>query len=136
MGALPWRPSGAIARDQTCRIHMTQIGQRAQRMYRLAFDIGGTFTDFVLEDTRDHTLRLWKVPSSTGAPADAVVTALRDMLADGDIVPSDISAILHATTVATNAILERKGARTALVTTRGFRDIALLGRQKRPTPMT
>lgn len=101
-------------------------------MYRLAFDIGGTFTDFVLEDMRDHSLRLWKVPSSTGAPADAVVTALREMLAGGGIGPGDISAILHATTVATNAILERKGARTALVTTRGFRDIAMLGRQKRP----
>jgi N-methylhydantoinase A len=101
-------------------------------MYRLAFDIGGTFTDFVLHDTREDTLRLWKVPTSSGAPADAVVKALHQLLEDGTVEPADIGAILHATTVATNAILERKGARTALITTRGFRDIALLGRQKRP----
>jgi N-methylhydantoinase A len=101
-------------------------------MLRLAFDIGGTFTDFVLQDTRDNALRIWKVPTSSSAPADAVMRAIRDMLAAGNVQPADISGILHATTVATNAILERKGARTALVTTRGFRDIAMLGRQKRP----
>ena len=101
-------------------------------MFRLAFDIGGTFTDFALQDTRDNALRIWKVPTSSSAPADAVMRAIRDLLAAGDVRPDDISGILHATTVATNAILERKGARTALVTTRGFRDIAMLGRQKRP----
>lgn len=101
-------------------------------MHRLAFDIGGTFTDFVLHDPQSDSMRLWKVPTSSGAPADAVVAAVKDLLAEGTIAASDIDAILHATTVATNAVLERRGARTALVTTRGFRDIALLGRQKRP----
>lgn len=99
---------------------------------RLAFDIGGTFTDFVLHDPNDDSMRLWKVPTSSGAPADAVVAAIKDLLSEGTVAAADIGAVLHATTVATNAILERKGARTALVTTRGFRDIAMLGRQKRP----
>jgi N-methylhydantoinase A len=101
-------------------------------MYRLAFDIGGTFTDFVLHDDRSDSMRIWKVPTSTGAPADAVVAALEQLLAEGTVAPQEIGAVLHATTVATNAVLERRGSRTALVTTRGFRDVALLGRQKRP----
>ena len=61
-------------------------------MYRLAFDIGGTFTDFVLHDTREDTLRLWKVPTSSGAPADAVVKALHQLLEDGTVEPADIGA--------------------------------------------
>lgn len=101
-------------------------------MYRLAFDIGGTFTDFVLHNDADNSMRLWKVPTSSEAPAEAVVAAVRDLLAEGTVGPGDIGGILHATTVATNAVLERRGARTALLTTRGFRDVALLGRQKRP----
>ena len=101
-------------------------------MLRLAFDIGGTFTDFVLHDPRSDTMRLWKVPTSSDAPADAVVAAIKDMLREGTVSAGEIAAVLHATTVATNAILERKGARTALVTTRGFRDVVMLGRQKRP----
>lgn len=101
-------------------------------MLRLAFDIGGTFTDFVLHDTNSDELRLWKVPSSADMPARAVVEALDVLLEDGTIASSDIGGILHATTVATNAIIERRGARTALITTRGFRDIPLIGRQKRP----
>jgi N-methylhydantoinase A len=101
-------------------------------MLRLAFDIGGTFTDFVLHDSERDSMRLWKVPTSSSAPADAVVTAISELLSEGSIKAGDVGAILHATTVATNAILERRGAKTALITTRGFRDIALLGRQKRP----
>lgn len=101
-------------------------------MLRLAFDIGGTFTDFVLHDPGTGSMRLWKVPTSSGAPADAVIAAIGDLLAEGTVKASEIGSLLHATTVATNAILERKGVRTALITTRGFRDVALLGRQKRP----
>lgn len=99
---------------------------------RLAFDIGGTFTDFVLHDPSTDTMKLWKVPSSSGEPANAVIKAIGELLGEGTVSADAIEATLHATTVATNAVLERSGARVALLTTRGFRDVALLGRQKRP----
>jgi len=100
-------------------------------MIRVAFDIGGTFTDFVLEDARAHALRFHKVPTTPRDPAQAVLEGLAELLASAGVAAADVTGILHATTVATNAILERKGARTALLTTEGFRDVAIIGRQKR-----
>ncbi|WP_173934302.1 hydantoinase/oxoprolinase family protein [Chelativorans sp. Marseille-P2723] len=101
-------------------------------MYRIAFDIGGTFTDFVMQDTRDGSTAYWKVPTSSGSPDRAVIAAMAETLSNGRASRDDIAELLHATTVATNAVLERDGARIALITTRGFRDIVLMGRQKRP----
>ena len=100
-------------------------------MMRVAFDIGGTFTDFVLEDGRAGVLHFHKVPTTPGDPAKAVLEGLEVLLRNARIALAEVSGILHATTVATNAILERKGARTALITTAGFRDILIIGRQKR-----
>jgi N-methylhydantoinase A len=100
-------------------------------MLQLAFDIGGTFTDLVLLDTEKGDLRIWKVPTTPDAPERAVAQALGERIAEKVIVPSEIASVLHATTVATNAILERKGSRTALITTKGFRDVLMIGRQKR-----
>lgn len=100
-------------------------------MLQLAFDIGGTFTDLVLLDTATGDLDIWKVPTTPKAPDQAVATALAERIAAKELVPQKISAVMHATTVATNAILERKGSRTALITTEGFRDVLLIGRQKR-----
>ncbi|MFN4087985.1 MAG: hydantoinase/oxoprolinase family protein, partial [Alphaproteobacteria bacterium] len=105
-------------------------------MLELAFDIGGTFTDIVLLDTKRGRLDIWKVPTTPEAPDRAVAEALADRIAAGAFDPTGISAAIHATTVATNAILERKGSRTALLTTRGFRDVLLIGRQKRPDTYT
>lgn len=102
-----------------------------KKMIRLSFDIGGTFTDFVLEDQKRGVTRYWKTLSTPQAPEKAVVQGIRDLLAAENIQPAEVDMLLHATTVATNAILERKGARTALITTQGFRDVLLLGRQKR-----
>jgi N-methylhydantoinase A len=99
-------------------------------MLRLAFDIGGTFTDYVLQDQRTGRVRIWKVPT-TREPAVGVETLLAEKIAAGELSFEQVSSVIHATTVATNAILERKGARTALITTAGFRDIILIGRQKR-----
>jgi N-methylhydantoinase A len=99
-------------------------------MLRLAFDIGGTFTDYVLQDQRTGRVRIWKVPT-TREPAVGVETLLAEKIAARELSFEQVSSVIHATTVATNAILERKGARTALVTTAGFRDIILIGRQKR-----
>jgi N-methylhydantoinase A len=99
-------------------------------MLRLAFDIGGTFTDYVLEDRSFGRIRIWKVPT-THEPARGVETTLAHMIAAGELTFEQVTSVIHATTVATNAILERKGARVAFITTAGFRDVILIGRQKR-----
>lgn len=98
---------------------------------QLAFDIGGTFTDFALRDTKTGVVKIWKVPTTPRAPAKAVTDDLNKRQAAGEFDGKDIDDVLHATTIATNAILERKGSRVALVTTKGFRDVLLIGRQKR-----
>jgi len=98
---------------------------------KLSFDIGGTFTDFVLENSHSGERRFWKVLSTHRDPANGVLEGIDHLLSEAGIEPCQVEVLLHATTVATNAILERKGARTALITTRGFRDVLLMGRQKR-----
>ena len=90
-------------------------------------DIGGTFTDLVV--SADGQLRIHKLLSTPDDPAEAMLTGLRTVSAD-DL--AEFARIAHGTTVATNAILERKGARAALITTQGFRDLLLIGRQNRP----
>jgi N-methylhydantoinase A len=87
---------------------------------RLAVDIGGTFTDVVLEmDDKAHAI---KVLTTTDAPERGVIEGVRSMLAQAKCPPSEVGLVVHGTTLATNALIERKGARTALVTTAGFRD--------------
>jgi len=98
---------------------------------QLAFDIGGTFTDFALRDPKTGLVRVWKVPTTPRAPAEAVTNDLTARERAGEFDGHAIGEVLHATTIATNAILERKGSRVALVTTQGFRDVLLIGRQKR-----
>ncbi len=89
----------------------------------IGIDTGGTFTDFVL--MKDGQVRVHKEPSTPDNPAAAILTGLRDMGVDG-------VEIVHGSTVATNALLERRGARAALVTTAGFEDVLEIGRQTRP----
>ncbi len=88
---------------------------------RMGVDIGGTFTDVVLE----HGDKSWstKVLTTYAAPEDAIVDGLHAVCAEAGIAPSDIGQIIHGTTLATNALIERRGARTALITTAGFRDV-------------
>jgi N-methylhydantoinase A len=88
---------------------------------RLGVDIGGTFTDIVLEigETQFST----KVLTTYAAPEDAIVDGLHQVCAKAKISPSQISQIIHGTTLATNALIERRGAKTALITTEGFRDV-------------
>jgi N-methylhydantoinase A len=90
-------------------------------------DIGGTFTDFVM--SVDGGLRIHKVLSTPRDPAQAMLTGLAALSPQG---LSSITQVSHGSTVATNAILERKGVPTALITTQGFRDILAIGRQNRP----
>jgi len=98
-------------------------------MKKLAFDIGGTFTDFVYQDGAEtHIL---KVPTTPGDPAAGVLAGLAQLERSVGLTVAALDIVLHATTVATNAIIERKGGRTALITTAGFRDVLIIGRQKR-----
>jgi N-methylhydantoinase A len=96
---------------------------------RLAIDIGGTFTDLALEHAgRQFTS---KVLTTASAPEAGVMTGLHTILAAAGLAPSDIALLIHGTTLATNAIIERKGARTALITTEGFRDVLALRNESR-----
>ena len=89
---------------------------------RLAIDIGGTFTDFVLSTAAGATHRL-KLPSTPHDFADAIGRGLDQLLAMAGVSAPALTEVRHATTVASNAVLEGKGGRTGLITTRGFRDI-------------
>ena len=100
-------------------------------MIRVAFDIGGTFTDFVLRDDASGQVVVHKVPSTPADPSQAVTEGMPALLAKAGVAASGLGHLLHATTVATNAIIQRRGAKTALITTRGFRDVLIMGRQKR-----
>jgi N-methylhydantoinase A len=93
---------------------------------RFGIDVGGTFTDLVAQPSSGGPLRMLKVPT-TRDPSAAVLAGLRMLLQPGE----DVGVLTHGTTVATNALLEGRGARTALVTTRGFRDVLEIGRQQR-----
>jgi N-methylhydantoinase A len=95
--------------------------------YRLGVDVGGTFTDLVLVSP-GGVARTRKVLSTTANYAEAIVTGIRELSAQSGIAPRDIGEIIHGTTVATNAILERRGARAGLLTTEGFRDLLEIGR--------
>ncbi|MCL6558689.1 MAG: hydantoinase/oxoprolinase family protein [Firmicutes bacterium] len=99
--------------------------------FKLAVDTGGTFTDFCLMGD-DGELWVFKEPSTPEDPSKAVLAGIAKIIREKRIRPGQISLFLHGTTVATNAILERRGARTALITTRGFKDVIFIGRQNRP----
>ncbi len=98
----------------------------------VAVDIGGTFTDVTLADRA--TGRLWraKTPSTPADPSEAFLTGVMLALTDAGARPAAVGRVLHGTTVATNLILEGKTARTALVTTAGFRHVLEIGRQDIP----
>ncbi len=96
---------------------------------RLAVDIGGTFTDLALEHAgRCHTI---KVLTTQAAPEDGVMQGVRTVLDAAGIGAGMIGMVIHGTTLATNALIERKGARTALLTTEGFRDVLAMGNESR-----
>src|SRR5262245_55834073 len=92
---------------------------------RIGADIGGTFTDLVM--SVDGRLHIHKLLSTPHDPSEAMLAGLRALSPELEGI-----SIAHGSTVATNAILERKGARTALITTKGFRDLLAIGRQNRP----
>jgi len=97
----------------------------------IGIDIGGTFTDAVV--LGEGGPRLFKFPTTPDDPARGVLTALGALIARGEIVPGIVARVAHGSTVATNAVLEGKLGKTALVTTDGFRDVLEIGRQNRPS---
>jgi N-methylhydantoinase A len=96
---------------------------------RVGVDTGGTFTDFVFE--LDGELQIFKLASTPADPAQAILEGLRKIAALASVQTAPLE-VVHGTTVGTNALLQRRGARTALVTTRGFEDVLEIGRQARP----
>ena len=97
---------------------------------RIGVDVGGTFTDVVV--ARDGEIRVAKTPSTPAAPEEGVVDGLRKGREAAGLDLSEVAFLAHGTTVATNAVLERDWAETALITTEGFRDALEIGRQARP----
>ena len=96
---------------------------------RLAIDIGGTFTDLVLE--KNKTLYTKKVLTSVEKPEIAVLEGVLELLHENNVEPSQIDMIIHGTTLATNAVIERKGAHSCFITTSGFRDVLDIGYESR-----
>ncbi|MDQ3779460.1 MAG: hydantoinase/oxoprolinase family protein [Chloroflexota bacterium] len=100
-------------------------------MTRVGVDAGGTFTDVCLmNDAGDLTL--FKLPSTPADPSEAIANGVGGVIAAAGVEPADVTYLGHGTTVATNALLEGRGAATGVITTRGFRDLLELGRQRRP----
>ena len=96
---------------------------------RLAVDIGGTFTDLALEHAGQRVTA--KVLTTPAAPELGVLAGIAAILKTASLAPADIALVIHGTTLATNAVIERKGARTALLTTEGFRDVLAMGNESR-----
>jgi 5-oxoprolinase (ATP-hydrolysing) len=99
--------------------------------YRVGLDIGGTFTDLVLLDDDDGSLALHKVLTTPDDPATGALRGLRELLAGAGAGLDEVGVVLHGTTLVTNAIIERRGRPTGLITTRGFRDVLEMGHEQR-----
>jgi N-methylhydantoinase A len=101
----------------------------AHKKARLAVDIGGTFTDLAIE--KDGQRWTAKVLTTPAAPEKGVLEGVQQVLAKAAMKPADLALVIHGTTLATNAVIERKGAKTALITTDGFRDVLALANEAR-----
>ncbi len=101
-------------------------------MKLIGVDVGGTFTDVVYTDTDTHQVLIHKVPTTSVDPSVGVITGITDLCKRNEIKLTDIQQIYHGTTIATNALLEYKGARAGVITTKGYRDILHIGRHQRP----
>ena len=99
--------------------------------YRIGSDIGGTFTDLILASEDGQTFQVGKVLTTPDRPDDAVVAGIQAVVGASGVPAAQVSHVLHGTTLFTNALIERTGARTALVTTKGFRDAIEIAREHR-----
>ena len=98
---------------------------------RIGIDIGGTFTDFVALEPETGSLFIGKTLTTHSDPCKGVVNGLNDLLSVIDKPAQIINVVIHATTLATNIIIERKGAKVGLITTKGFRDVLELRTESR-----
>ena len=101
-----------------------------QPRYRIGVDVGGTFTDVFWMDEASGACRVAKVPSTPDDQSLGFIEGVRAGAVDGGIAA--LATVVHGTTVGTNALLQRKGARTGLITTAGFRDVLEMRRRDRP----
>ncbi len=106
----------------------------SEKVYRLGCDIGGTFTDFVLLNDQTGEIKTYKCLTTPRDPSDAVEEGIRGLEKDTPDFIKKLDEVIHGTTLVINAIIERKGARTALITTKGFRDVLEIGRGIRYAP--
>jgi N-methylhydantoinase A len=107
----------------------SNLGNVAMKKARIAVDIGGTFTDIAIE--KDGEFITAKTPTTLAQPVEGVLKGIRHTMELADLKPTDISTVIHGTTLATNALIERKGARVATITTEGFRDILEIAYERR-----
>jgi N-methylhydantoinase A len=100
--------------------------------WRVGVDSGGTFTDVCLFEETTGRVEVWKVPSTPDDPSRGIAQGIAEGIARVGATPADVVYFGHGTTVATNALIQHRGAKTGLITTSGFRDLLEIGRQKRP----
>lgn len=100
--------------------------------YMIGVDVGGTFTDLSVFNTEKDTIFNYKLSSTPGDPSQAIVTGIEEVLKLLEIQANEISYLAHGTTVATNALIEKKGSRIGIITTQGMKDLMEIGWQKRP----
>jgi N-methylhydantoinase A len=103
----------------------------ASKRYRVGVDIGGTFTDLVLIDDETGRRAVGKVLTTPEDPAEGVESGLVELLGREGVEAGHLGTIVHGTTLVTNALIERRGAKTALLTTKGFRDAIAIGTEHR-----
>ena len=101
-----------------------------KKKYRVGCDIGGTFTDFALLDLESGTIDVHKILTTPRDPSDGALKGTSDLLDEFNANAKDIDIYVHGTTLAANALIERKGTKVGLITTKGFRD--LLDKKGRP----
>src|SRR5438093_2801254 len=131
------RARAAAGRTDLPSGHLRSGGRlKGERMaYRLGVDVGGTFTDLLLVHDESGTLHRVKTPSTPADPSRGVMNGVTRICEVSGVSPSDLAYVMHGTTVATNALLEAKGARVGLITTKGFRQILHLARSQTPGPL-
>jgi N-methylhydantoinase A len=103
--------------------------------HRLGVDVGGTFTDLLLVHDETGNLHRVKTPSTPSDPSQGVLVGVRRICDESGVPPEELRYVMHGTTVATNALLEAKGARVGLITTKGFKQILHLARSQTPGPL-
>jgi len=100
--------------------------------YKIGVDVGGTFTDIFLLSENTGALAVHKVSSTPEDPSKAIIQGVSEILMMNEVSPDRVIYLAHGTTIATNAIIEQKGGKVGLLTTKGFRDLLEIGRQTRP----